>query len=109
MKPALLTLALLCGSAHAEFYTGNELLQRLTSESLAERSAAIGYIMGVADTGHGVNYCPPEHVTSGQLRDMVRNYLTNTPAVRHLAADSLVTHVIKSQWPCAARSPGRQL
>lgn len=109
MRAALLTLALLCGSAHAEFYTGNDLLQRMNSDVLAERSAAIGYVMGVADSGHGVNYCPPESVTSGQLRDMVRNYLTNTPAVRHLAADSIVTHVIKSQWPCAARSPGRQL
>lgn len=109
MKAALLMLALLCGSVRAEFYTGNDLLQRLNSESLGERAAGIGYIMGVADTGHGVNYCPPEHVTSGQIRDMVRNYLTNTPAVRHLAADSLVTHVIKSQWPCAARTPGRQL
>jgi hypothetical protein len=109
MKHLFLCLALVAGSAQAEFYTGNELLQRLNSESLGERAAGIGYIMGVADSGHGVIYCPPEHVTSGQLRDMVRNYLTNTPAVRHLSADSLVTHVIKSQWPCAARTPGRQL
>lgn len=109
MKAALLSMALLCGVAHAEFYTGNDLLQRLNSDILAERSAAIGYIMGVADSGHGVSYCPPEAVTSGQMRDMVRNYLTNTPAVRHLSADSLVTHVIKSSWPCAARPPGRQL
>ena len=109
MNRSIVLVLLLCGSAHAEFYTGNDLLQRMNSDVLAERSAAIGYVMGVADSGHGINYCPPESVTSGQLRDMVRNYLTNTPAVRHLAADSLVTHVIKSQWPCAARTPGRQL
>ena len=109
MNRSIVLMLLLCGSAHAEFYTGNDLLQRINSESLGERAAAIGYIMGVADSGHGVNYCPPEHVTSGQLRDMVRNYLTNLPAVRHLSADSLVTHVLKSQWPCAARTPGRQL
>lgn len=106
MKNLLLTLTMLYGSAHAEFYSGNDLLQRLNSELLAERSAGIGYIMGVADSIHGASYCPPEGATSGQMRDMVRNYLTNTPAVRHLTADSIVTHVLKSQWPCAERRRG---
>jgi hypothetical protein len=35
------------------------------------------------------------------MRDMVRNYLTNNPAVRHLPADLLVLHVLKGTWPCA--------
>ena len=109
MRAALLTLALLCGSAHAEFYTGNELLQRLNSESLAERSAALGYIMGVADTGLGVVHCTPPNATAGQMESMVRNYLTNVPAERHRSADNIVSRILKVTWPCPDRPSGRAL
>ena len=99
--PALALAALAVGSAQAEFDSGNELLQRMNSESSIERNAAIGYVMGVADVYQGVAYCPPPEVTAGQLRDVVRNYLTNVPAERHLSGDVLVLRVLKAQWPCA--------
>lgn len=89
-----LILILLCGSAHANFY---------------EQGTAIGYIMGVADTGLGIVHCTPANATAGQLNDMMKNYLTNTPAHRHRSADVLVNHVLKSMWPCADRPSGRSL
>ena len=105
MRAALLSLALLCGSAHAEFIDGNKLLADMNGPHGMQMSA-LGYVMGVADTVQGVTVCAPPSVTSGQMRDMVFNYLTNTPAVRHFSGDSIVTHVLKSTWPCAQR-PGR--
>ena len=103
MKALVLALALACGSAHAEFWDGNTLLSRMGG-TMGEQNAAIGYVMGVADVHHNVAQCAPEGVTAGQMRDMVRNYLTSYPAVRHLSADLLVLHVLKSTWPCAQRS-----
>lgn len=105
MRAALLTLALLCGSAHAEFIDGNKLLSDMNG-SHGMQMSALGYVMGVADTLQGVTVCAPPSVTSGQMRDMVFNYLTNTPAVRHLSGDSIVTHVLKSVWPCANQRRG---
>lgn len=105
MRRALaLILAISSQGAQAEFWDGNTLLSRM-SGSAGEQSAAIGYVMGVADVHHNASQCAPDGVTAGQMRDMVRNYLTNTPAVRHLSADSIVLHVLKGVWPCAQRAP----
>lgn len=100
MKAAIALILAMSSLAHAEFWDGNTLLSRI-SGSVGEQNVATGYVMGVADVHHNTTQCAPEGVTSGQIRDMVRNYLTNTPAVRHLPADLLVLHVLKGTWPCA--------
>jgi hypothetical protein len=89
-------------AAHAEFWDGNILHSRLTGAQ-NEQILGLGYVIGVADALNGVVFCPPENVTAGQIRDMVRNYLSNTPAERHLSADSIVSKVLKAVWPCAQR------
>jgi hypothetical protein len=99
MRPLILTLALLCGSAHAEFWDGNTLHQRLNGTP-GEQNIALGYVIGVSDALLKATHCMPSNVTAGQLRDMMKNYLENTPAVRHFSADSLISTVLKSQWPC---------
>jgi hypothetical protein len=109
MKRLLLTLAFV-GPAHAEFVDGNKLLSRIdNSSSYYEQGAAMGYIMGVADTGLGILHCAPPNVTAGQLQDMVRNYLINVPAQRHQSADILINRVLKATWPCPDRPAGRPL
>ncbi len=111
MKRALLCLALVAGSSHAYFKDGNKLLAELNSNTGTNVLPAVGlgYITGVADALYGVTNCPPENVTAGQMRDMVKNYLDNTPAIRHLPANQIVSHVLKSVWPCAAAPGGRPL
>ncbi len=104
MRAALITLAL-CGSAHAEFLDGNKLLSDMKG-SHGFQMSALGYVMGVADAIQGAVACVPPSVTSGQVQDMVRNYLEANPAVRHLTGDMIVTHVLKQAFPCATR-PGR--
>lgn len=108
MRAALLTLALLCGSARAEFIDGNKLLSDMNGGHGFQMSA-LGYVMGVADALQNVTVCMPPSVTSGQVADMVRNYLINVPRERHHSGDIIVGRVLREAWPCAARPQGRQL
>jgi len=107
MKKLLAGLLLIPCLARAEFYTGNDLLTKLNSASTIEQTHALGYVMGVYDVYVDVTICSPRGVTSGQVRDMVQNYLTNIPAQRHKTAESLINQALKQAWPCPQRNPGR--
>lgn len=98
-------LMLLCGSAHAEFWTGNQLLSKMQDASAGERMFALGYVSGVSDALTGVVTCPPLSVTVGQVNDMVRALLEANPGDRHKSADIFVRAAMQSQWPCK-RSQG---
>ena len=100
MKHTILALVLICGNAQAEFYTGNDLLQRLDSESHGEKMLALGYVIGVFDVGSAVLHCPPAGVTAGQVRDMAASYLRGFPAKRNKTAESLINEVLAAAWPC---------
>lgn len=109
MKKLMIALALCSGVAHAEFKDGNKLLADMNSEYQSIRSVALGYVMGVADSYHGVLQCAPPNATSGQMNDMVHNYLTNRPVERSKTADQIIIHVLKSVWPCDSRRGGQSL
>lgn len=101
MKKYLIGAVVLASfAAHAEFFSGNDLLGKLDADNSVDRMVALGYIMGVADTTRGIEQCSPEGVTAGQMRDMVRNHLVASPAVRHFTADLQVRYVLKTAWPC---------
>jgi len=102
MKRVIFLLAF-SGMAHAEFNDGNQLLSKLKDSSYFSQGYGMGYIAGIADMGVGVVHCAPPNVTAGQLNDMVKNYLDNTPADRHLTGDTIVNKVLKTVWPCAKR------
>jgi len=99
----LLAVAL---NSHAEFKDGNDLLADLNAADNFSRGVALGYIMGVTDMGMSIVHCAPSNVRAGQLKDMIQNYLTNTPAERHQTADIIVNKVLKMVWPCPAKSRG---
>lgn len=103
MKKLLIVAALLAGSAHAEFYSGNDLLAKLQSSEPVERMIGAGYITGVFDAASGASQCPPENVTIGQVRDMVKSHLEATPTLRHYPADVQVRFVLTRAWPCAKK------
>ena len=106
MKLLAALACVVCVNAHAEFKDGNDLLNDINALDAFSRGVALGYITGVTDMGMGVVHCPPPNVRAGQLQDMVKNYLTNTPAERHQTADVLVNKVLKMVWPCPAKSRG---
>lgn len=106
MKKLLLITALMCTGAHAQFKTGNELLADMQDSVSFRNGVSIGYIMGVADAGNGSTFCLPSNVSAGQLNDMVRNALIETPAVRHLHASSMIDFILNRTWPCAKKRGG---
>jgi hypothetical protein len=99
MKKLILATALLAGSAHAEFLSGNELLSRINGTGI-DQALALGYVMGVFDVQHSSGVCPPGQVTAGQVRDIVKNYLERTPQNRHMTADVLTLVALGIVWPC---------
>jgi MFS-type transporter involved in bile tolerance (Atg22 family) len=102
----LIALLLAPKKADAEFFSGNDLLQRQFSSDTAERISAMGYVMGVFDVYVRVTFCAPNTVTAGQLNDMIKNYLTNNPAIRHRSAESIISDALKQAWPCKSQSKG---
>jgi hypothetical protein len=101
MKHIITALALVASTCvSAQFYSGNELLQRMDSDNAYNKMLAMGYVAGVVDMTRGDFHCAPANVTLGQVRDMVHNYLTNTPANRHMDGSLLVTVPLMSVWPC---------
>jgi hypothetical protein len=90
-------------TAHAEFMDGNSLLNDMSSSSFSQRGIGLGYVMGIADTMQGYTHCIPGNVSSGQIKDMVKNYLTNTPAERHLMAPEIVLKITSTVWPCPVK------
>jgi len=103
-----LVAAMLATSAHAEFWDGNKLYEKMRGETL-EQMQALGYVMGVSDVGQGSNHCPTANVTAGQMEDVVRRYLFNNPSVRHYTADSLILRALKLVFPCQQSGGGKSL
>lgn len=104
MKKLTLIISLLCGTAHAEFYTGNDLYNKLISDNAIERMVGLGFVIGVFDTAQSVAHCAPDNITAGQVRDMVRQHLEATPSVRHYAAEVQVRYVLSRAWPCPKKN-----
>jgi hypothetical protein len=106
MKKFIAGLLMMPCMAHAEFFSGNDILAKLNGE-LIERVQALGFIQGVYDVYVSVTFCPPKGVTAGQVRDMTRDYLTNNAPSRHRTAESLINEALKQAWPCAQAQPRR--
>lgn len=100
MKHIIASLAIVCSSAHAEFFTGNDLLSRIESDNTSLQFMGMGYVLGVHDLGRNALHCSPTGVASGQVRDIVSAYLRSFPARRHLSADGLISDALGLVWPC---------
>ena len=107
MKKLLIAFLMIPAMAQAEFFTGNDLLALIQSREVIDRMQALGYIQGVADANMNIVICPPDGVTAGQIKDMIRNYLQNILATRNRSADRIIQDALKSVWPCQNRAPGR--
>jgi len=106
MRALLLTTALLCGGAHAQFFTGNDLLARINSDIAYDRGLSMGFVLGVYDATLTIEHCPPPNVTAGQVRDMVAKSLNSGAAARHLPAEAFVVYTLGAAWPCPKKGKG---
>lgn len=107
MRKLIVSLLFIPVAASAEFVTGNDLLQDLQSTDTVKRVFVMGYIAGVADANHSINYCPPQGINLGQLRDMTEQYLIANAAIRNLSGDVLIGGMLTKRWPCNNQSRGR--
>ena len=92
--------------AHAEFFTGNDLYNRLNDESYFIQGVGHGYVIGVFDVGQNALHCASNNVTAGQVKDLAKAYLRNNPEIRDKSADSILMSLFEKTWPCANRRKG---
>ena len=102
MRKLLATLLFVPAMAQAEFWTGNDLYTNMTSTDVMSKMHALGYVMGVYDTGVTLAFCPSTErgITAGQVNDIVRIYMDRNPAQRNRTADRVVLDALKQTWPC---------
>jgi hypothetical protein len=108
LAAALLALAATPAAAGSNL-NGNDLLDRCSasaSENPIQWGVCLGYVAAIADALgqgrpiHGVRACPAADVTSGQMMDVVRQWLERNPARRHLAGSVLVAAALQQAFPC---------
>lgn len=97
VKRLILAAALVCGPAQAQFYTGNDLQERIRDGRLSQ---VMFYVAGVHDANDKVLFCSPIDVTLGQVFDVVKRHLENKPEQRHFSGDLLITQALRAVWPC---------
>lgn len=108
MKKMMISVALMSAltaqASAIQFYTGNDLFQRLKSQETLHRWAGIGFVLGVHDTLDTITSCAPEHITVRQVVDIVEQFLDQNPSSRHFSATSLVRNALARAWPCKNKS-----
>lgn len=103
---AFLVLAFLVPTAgKAEFFNGNKIHELCQTRP----DIAAGYAAGLMDAAQtfdvwrpsGGIVCPDKHVTLGQAKDVMCNYIANNPSDRHLSASSLMLNAFGETFPCS--------
>lgn len=113
MKGIMLTalLALIPLQVHAEFLSGNDLVQYMREADKANASHPqtsyydvgnyMGFVAGVFDAYSTARIiCPSPGVTRGQAVEIVSLYLKSNPTKWNLSAVLLVRNAFTSAFPC---------
>ena len=105
MKKLLVGLLMVPTMASAEFLSGNDLYNRMTSPDITWRMYALGYVVGVYDVNVHLHICPAneKNISAGQIKDIAEQFLAANPGLRDKSADSLVREALRRVWPCANR------
>lgn len=90
--------------AHAQFFNGNDLHDRMNDDAVTAKAIALGYVGGVLDSYIGIDICPPSQVQLGQAVDVVKRWLAANPDKRHLSAAIITFHSLRLAWPCKKES-----
>lgn len=105
-KITVATICCLAMVAHADFLSGNDLLEKMTDKGMAARMVALGYVVGVSDASYTYAHCMPKDVSSKQANDVVLQLLERNPSMRHYSAESLVVKALSETWPCKKSDKG---
>lgn len=82
------------------FIDGNRLYSDLISDQPANRSHAMGFVLGIHDAIKQMRDCVPENAKSGQIRDIVLATLRDFPDLRHLPARNIIVASLDKAFDC---------
>ena len=81
--------------------SGNKLLGSCNGPPLSwQNGFCMGYISGIVDGRNETSFCIPDGVTRGQVTDIVKFWLRENPATRHLRASRLIIDALWDKFPC---------
>jgi hypothetical protein len=109
-KYAMLLLLGLSVSAQAAFWDGNKAHEICQTD----RASVSVFVMGSIDAIKGINiamrqngtineslpYCIPARVSGTQVGDIVCNYLSKNPRIRHLSSYDVIYTALFMSFPC---------
>ena len=104
-------------AVNTDISTGNDLWYRCTSSNFFDQGLCDGFIEGVmkgVETGedglrgrmkipvptHFSLICRPDGVTVGQIVDIIKKFLADSPQIRHLQAQTLIYGALTKAFPC---------
>ena len=94
-------------TAQGSLIDGNSLLRSCQeNDSPAHWGACLGYVRGITDIllagnqMNGVTLCVPREVETGQVTDVVKQFLARHPEQRSLPAEGLVGAALQEAFPC---------
>lgn len=88
------------------FKGGIDLLANCEDENSLFKALCDGYIVGISDalSGgsdiHGIKACGPDGITTGQVTEIVIEWLRGHPELLHYAAPGLVAEALSKAYPC---------
>jgi hypothetical protein len=97
MKSFILILAFFSASAFSQQQDGNEMLERMKKAEVSD-NFYMGYITGIAIMN--TTACYYSNITTGQIYDVVKIYLEQNPAIRHLSRGVIVVQALNNAFPC---------
>lgn len=98
---AALTMAL--HPAHAQFFSANELYERMTGAEAITKAQSYGYIQGIFDRTIGDTQCAPQSVNTRQVVDLVTLNMVKYPQHRDKPASVFVEATLMATWPCPTK------
>lgn len=106
--PLAILFSLLSFSSHAAFYSGNEILDRCSTDEgsdhhFQKEAFCMGYLVGVYDSYEGITICPENNannITVGQLQLISVKYMREHPEKLNGSAIDLIERGLNQAFPC---------
>ena len=105
LMAAMLVLMLAGEARSGSWVDGNQLHKWCSADNGTLLAGCSVYVSGITDVMVdapvlGWSACFPDHMTIGQLGDVVERWLEQHPELRHYGASELVAEALSTAFPC---------
>lgn len=111
MKRILIALFFACGSANAQYISGQEYVTWVDARDRANAGQATGidsflkdkvmpFTLGVVDVSDGTYFCIPDGVLAGQVEAIATKYVKANPESWNSPAAHLIVRALQNVFPC---------